>query len=103
MFARFDQLSRVSASVRAFRPTFARFGQHSLISASLRAFRPAFARSDYQDDQDDLSSDGKSQEGDVANKADNNESDADRVSELSFMHENDTAHKDVNSYKKGER
>nr|GEX75792.1 RNA-directed DNA polymerase, eukaryota [Tanacetum cinerariifolium] len=47
-----------------------------------------------EDDQDDLSSDGKSQEGDVANKADNNKSDADRVSELCFMHENDTAHKD---------
>ncbi|GKF96705.1 hypothetical protein Tco_0292526 [Tanacetum coccineum] len=40
--------------------------------------------------QDDLSSDGESQEGDVANKADNNESDVDRVSESSFMHENDT-------------
>nr|GEY56675.1 RNA-directed DNA polymerase, eukaryota [Tanacetum cinerariifolium] len=51
-------------------------------------------------DQYDLSSDGESQEGDVTNKADNNESDVDRVSELSFMHENDTAHKDVNSYKK---
>nr|GEV05312.1 DNAse I-like superfamily protein [Tanacetum cinerariifolium] len=38
--------------------------------------------------------------GDVANKADNNENDVDRVSESSFMHENDTAHKDVNSYKK---
>nr|GEU74948.1 RNA-directed DNA polymerase, eukaryota, nucleotide-binding alpha-beta plait domain protein [Tanacetum cinerariifolium] len=55
-----------------------------------------------EDDQDDLSFDGKSQEGDVANKADNNESDVDRVSESSFMHENDTAHKDVNSCKKGE-
>ncbi|GJW34929.1 RNA-directed DNA polymerase, eukaryota [Tanacetum coccineum] len=33
-----------------------------------------------EDDQDDLSSDGESQEGDVANKADNNESDVDRVS-----------------------
>ncbi|GKB51458.1 remorin family protein [Tanacetum coccineum] len=43
-----------------------------------------------EDDQDDLSSDGESQEGDVANKADNNESDVDRVSESSFMHENDT-------------
>nr|GEV62544.1 hypothetical protein [Tanacetum cinerariifolium] len=53
-------------------------------------------------DQDDLSSDGESQEGDVANKADNSESDADRVSESSFMHKNDTAHKDVNSCKKGE-
>nr|GEU40285.1 RNA-directed DNA polymerase, eukaryota [Tanacetum cinerariifolium] len=53
-------------------------------------------------DQDDLSSDGESQEGDVLNKADNNESDVDRVSESSFMHENDTAHKDVNSCKKGE-
>nr|GEW19800.1 RNA-directed DNA polymerase, eukaryota [Tanacetum cinerariifolium] len=55
-----------------------------------------------EDDQDDLSSDGESQEGDVANKADNNESDVDRVSESSFMHENDTAHKDVNSCKKGD-
>nr|GFA15502.1 RNA-directed DNA polymerase, eukaryota, nucleotide-binding alpha-beta plait domain protein [Tanacetum cinerariifolium] len=55
-----------------------------------------------EDDQDDLSSDGESQEGDVAKKADNNESDVDRVSESSFIHENDTAHKDVNSYKKGE-
>ncbi|GJT15598.1 RNA-directed DNA polymerase, eukaryota [Tanacetum coccineum] len=55
-----------------------------------------------EDDQDDLSSDGESQEGDVANKADNNESDVDRVSESSFMHENDTAHKDANSCKKGE-
>nr|GEX05916.1 RNA-directed DNA polymerase, eukaryota [Tanacetum cinerariifolium] len=53
-------------------------------------------------DQDDLSFDGESQEGDVANKDDNNESDVDRVSKLSFMHENDTAHKDVNSCKKGE-
>nr|GEV20668.1 RNA-directed DNA polymerase, eukaryota [Tanacetum cinerariifolium] len=49
-----------------------------------------------EDDQDDLSSDGESQEGDVANKVDNNESDADRVSESSFMHENDIAHKDLN-------
>nr|GEV64745.1 RNA-directed DNA polymerase, eukaryota [Tanacetum cinerariifolium] len=32
----------------------------------------------------------------------NNESDADRVSESSFMHKNETAHKDVNSCKKGE-
>nr|GEY21681.1 RNA-directed DNA polymerase, eukaryota [Tanacetum cinerariifolium] len=55
-----------------------------------------------EDDQDDLSFDGESQEGDVANKADNNESHVDRVSESSFMHENDTAHKDVNSCKKGE-
>nr|GEX15011.1 RNA-directed DNA polymerase, eukaryota [Tanacetum cinerariifolium] len=55
-----------------------------------------------EDDQDDLSSDGESQEGDVINKADNNASDVDRVSESSFMHENDTAHKDVNSCKKGE-
>nr|GEV29692.1 RNA-directed DNA polymerase, eukaryota [Tanacetum cinerariifolium] len=47
-----------------------------------------------EDDQDDLSSDGESQEGDVANKADNNKSDVDRVSESSFMHENNTAHKD---------
>nr|GEV23569.1 RNA-directed DNA polymerase, eukaryota, nucleotide-binding alpha-beta plait domain protein [Tanacetum cinerariifolium] len=47
-----------------------------------------------EDDKDDLSSDGESQEGDVANKSDNNESDVDRVSESSFMHENDTAHKD---------
>ncbi|GKB43778.1 RNA-directed DNA polymerase, eukaryota [Tanacetum coccineum] len=53
-----------------------------------------------EDDQDDLSSDGESQEGDVANKADNNESDVDRVSESSFMHENDTAHKDANICKK---
>ncbi|GKD82048.1 hypothetical protein Tco_1348887, partial [Tanacetum coccineum] len=55
-----------------------------------------------EDDQDDLSSDGESQEGDIANKADKNESDVDRVSESSFMHENDTAHKDANSCKKGE-
>nr|GEX06309.1 RNA-directed DNA polymerase, eukaryota [Tanacetum cinerariifolium] len=55
-----------------------------------------------EDDQDDLSSNGESQKGDVANKADNNKSDADRVSESSFMHENDTAHKDVNTCKKGE-
>nr|GEW85311.1 RNA-directed DNA polymerase, eukaryota [Tanacetum cinerariifolium] len=55
-----------------------------------------------EDDQDDLSSDRESLEGDVANKADNNESDVDRVSELSFMHENDTAHKDVNGCKKEE-
>nr|GEW01336.1 RNA-directed DNA polymerase, eukaryota, nucleotide-binding alpha-beta plait domain protein [Tanacetum cinerariifolium] len=55
-----------------------------------------------EDDQDDLSSDGESQEGNVPNKADNNESDANRVSESSFMHKNDTAHKDVNSCKKGE-
>nr|GEX17202.1 RNA-directed DNA polymerase, eukaryota [Tanacetum cinerariifolium] len=34
--------------------------------------------------------------------ADNNESDVDRVSESSFMHENDTAHKDVNICKKEE-
>nr|GEU80515.1 RNA-directed DNA polymerase, eukaryota [Tanacetum cinerariifolium] len=47
-----------------------------------------------EDDQDDLFSDGESQKGDVANKAENNESDLDRVSESSFMHENDTAHKD---------
>nr|GEU71371.1 RNA-directed DNA polymerase, eukaryota, reverse transcriptase zinc-binding domain protein [Tanacetum cinerariifolium] len=53
-----------------------------------------------EDDQDDLSSDGESQEGNVANKADNNESRVDRVSESSFMHENDNAHKDVNSCKK---
>nr|GFC35922.1 RNA-directed DNA polymerase, eukaryota, nucleotide-binding alpha-beta plait domain protein [Tanacetum cinerariifolium] len=39
-----------------------------------------------KDDQDDLSSDAESQEGDVANKANNNESDVDRVSESSFMH-----------------
>nr|GEW57570.1 RNA-directed DNA polymerase, eukaryota [Tanacetum cinerariifolium] len=49
-----------------------------------------------EDDQDDLSSDGESQEGDVANKADNNKSDVDRVSKSSFMHENNTAHKDNN-------
>nr|GEZ38133.1 RNA-directed DNA polymerase, eukaryota [Tanacetum cinerariifolium] len=55
-----------------------------------------------EDDQDDLSSDGESQEGDITNKADNNESDADRVSESSFMHENNIAHKDVNNCKKGE-
>nr|GEY77103.1 RNA-directed DNA polymerase, eukaryota [Tanacetum cinerariifolium] len=48
-----------------------------------------------EDDQDDLFSNGESQEGDVANKADNNKSDVDRVSESSFMHENDTAHKDM--------
>ncbi|GJR90578.1 hypothetical protein Tco_0214589 [Tanacetum coccineum] len=53
-----------------------------------------------EDDQDDLSSDGESQEGDVANKADNNESDVDRVSESSFMHENDTAHKDAKHFSK---
>nr|GEX81061.1 RNA-directed DNA polymerase, eukaryota, nucleotide-binding alpha-beta plait domain protein [Tanacetum cinerariifolium] len=55
-----------------------------------------------EDDQDDLSSDGESQEGDVTNKVDNNESDIDRLSKSSFMHENDTAHKDVNICKKGE-
>nr|GEW57136.1 RNA-directed DNA polymerase, eukaryota [Tanacetum cinerariifolium] len=55
-----------------------------------------------EDDQDDLSSDGESQEGDVVNKANNNKSDVDRVSESSFMHESDTAHKDVNSCKKRE-
>nr|GFD30599.1 hypothetical protein [Tanacetum cinerariifolium] len=55
-----------------------------------------------EDDQNDLSSDGESQEGDVANKADNTESDVVRVSKSSFMHENDIAHKDVNSCKKGE-
>ncbi|GKD32852.1 RNA-directed DNA polymerase, eukaryota, nucleotide-binding alpha-beta plait domain protein [Tanacetum coccineum] len=55
-----------------------------------------------EDDHDDLSSDGESQKGDVANKADNNESDVDRVSNSSFMHENDTAHKDANICKKGE-
>nr|GFA13118.1 RNA-directed DNA polymerase, eukaryota, nucleotide-binding alpha-beta plait domain protein [Tanacetum cinerariifolium] len=55
-----------------------------------------------EDDQDDLFSDRESQEGDVANKADYNKSDVDRVSKLSFMHENDIAHKDVNSCKKGE-
>nr|GFA24156.1 hypothetical protein [Tanacetum cinerariifolium] len=55
-----------------------------------------------EDDQDDLSSDGESQEGDVTNKVDNNKSDIDRVSKSSFMHENDTAHKDVNICKKGE-
>nr|GEX62634.1 RNA-directed DNA polymerase, eukaryota [Tanacetum cinerariifolium] len=55
------------------------------------------------DDQDDLSSDGESQEGDVANKAhNNNNSDVDRVSESSFIHENDIAHKDVNNCKKRE-
>nr|GEW69524.1 RNA-directed DNA polymerase, eukaryota [Tanacetum cinerariifolium] len=48
-----------------------------------------------EDDQDDLFSDGESQEGDVTNKADNNESDVDRVSESSFMHENDAAQKDA--------
>nr|GEZ82210.1 RNA-directed DNA polymerase, eukaryota, nucleotide-binding alpha-beta plait domain protein [Tanacetum cinerariifolium] len=53
-----------------------------------------------EDDQDDLSSHGESEEGDVANKADNNESDVDGVSESSFMHENDTAHKDVYVAKK---
>nr|GFA83322.1 RNA-directed DNA polymerase, eukaryota, nucleotide-binding alpha-beta plait domain protein [Tanacetum cinerariifolium] len=47
-----------------------------------------------EDDQDDLFSDGESQEGDVANKADNNKSDVDRVSKSSFMHKNDTTHKD---------
>nr|GEV75738.1 RNA-directed DNA polymerase, eukaryota [Tanacetum cinerariifolium] len=44
----------------------------------------------------------KSLSSDITNKADNNESDVDRVSKSSFMHENDTAHKDVNSCKKGE-
>ncbi|GKA55617.1 hypothetical protein Tco_0754689 [Tanacetum coccineum] len=46
-----------------------------------------------EDDRDDLSSDGESQEGDVANKADNNESDVDRVSESSFMQE--LIHKEI--------
>nr|GEV57751.1 RNA-directed DNA polymerase, eukaryota [Tanacetum cinerariifolium] len=49
-----------------------------------------------EDDEDDLSSDGESQEGDVANKDDNNESDVVRESKSNFMHENDTAHKDNN-------
>nr|GEU59693.1 RNA-directed DNA polymerase, eukaryota [Tanacetum cinerariifolium] len=53
-------------------------------------------------DQDDPSFDGESQEGNVANKGDNNESDVDRVSKSSFMHENNTAHKDVNIYKNEE-
>nr|GEW05519.1 RNA-directed DNA polymerase, eukaryota [Tanacetum cinerariifolium] len=53
-----------------------------------------------KDDQDDLSSDGESQEGDVTNKANNNKSHVDRVSKSSFTHENDTAHKDVNKCKK---
>nr|GEX10034.1 (-)-beta-pinene synthase, chloroplastic-like [Tanacetum cinerariifolium] len=40
---------------------------------------------------------------DVTNKDDNNESDVDnKVSKSSFMHENNTAHKDVNSCKKRE-
>ena len=47
------------------------------------------------DDQDDLSSDEESQEDDVANKDDKTESDVDRVSKSSFMHENDFVHKDV--------
>nr|GEU74480.1 hypothetical protein [Tanacetum cinerariifolium] len=55
-----------------------------------------------EDDQDDLSSDGESQEGNVTKKVDNNESDVDRVSKSSYMHKNDTAHKDVNICKKGE-
>ncbi|GKB12171.1 RNA-directed DNA polymerase, eukaryota, nucleotide-binding alpha-beta plait domain protein [Tanacetum coccineum] len=42
----------------------------------LNAWFPNFQ----EDNQDDLSSDGESQKGDVANKADNNESDVDRVS-----------------------
>nr|GFC27954.1 hypothetical protein [Tanacetum cinerariifolium] len=65
-------------------------------SGELDAWFPNFQ----EDDQDDLSSDGESQEGDVINKVDNNESDVDRVLKSSFMHENDTAHKDVNSCKK---
>nr|GEW94500.1 hypothetical protein [Tanacetum cinerariifolium] len=72
------------------------FGSLSLIK------RPTLLKMMKEDDQDDRSSDGESQEGNVANKADNNESDVDRVSKSSFMHENDTAHKDVNSCKKGE-
>nr|GEW76884.1 RNA-directed DNA polymerase, eukaryota [Tanacetum cinerariifolium] len=55
-----------------------------------------------ENNEDDISSDGESQEGNVANKADNNESDVDRVSESSFMHENEIAHKDVNGCRKGE-
>nr|GEU64805.1 RNA-directed DNA polymerase, eukaryota [Tanacetum cinerariifolium] len=69
-----------------------------LYGVKLEAWFPNFQ----EDDQDDLFSDGESQEGDVTNKADNYKSDVNRVSELSFMHENDTAHKDVNSCKKGE-
>nr|GEY35457.1 RNA-directed DNA polymerase [Tanacetum cinerariifolium] len=55
-FARLRQLSRVSASVRAFQPAFARFGHRSRVSPSfsrfgqcsgvspgVRAFRPAIA------------------------------------------------------------
>ncbi|GJX54678.1 hypothetical protein Tco_0283047 [Tanacetum coccineum] len=54
------------------------------------------------DDQDDLSSYEESQEDDVANKDDKTESDVDRVSESSFMHENDFVHKDVTCSKTGE-
>ncbi|GJX72582.1 hypothetical protein Tco_0309753 [Tanacetum coccineum] len=52
--------------------------------------------------QDDLSSYEESQEDDVANKDDKTESDVDRVSESSFMHENDFVHKDVTCSKTGE-
>nr|GEX14486.1 RNA-directed DNA polymerase, eukaryota [Tanacetum cinerariifolium] len=38
-----------------------------------------------EDDQDDLSSDRESQEGDVANKADNNESDVEQVSTCDYF------------------
>ncbi|GJU04920.1 RNA-directed DNA polymerase, eukaryota [Tanacetum coccineum] len=64
----------------------------------LDAWSPNFQ----DDDQDDLSSDEESQEDDVSNKDDKTESDVDRVSESSFMHENDFVHKDVTCSKTGE-
>nr|GEV70261.1 RNA-directed DNA polymerase, eukaryota, reverse transcriptase zinc-binding domain protein [Tanacetum cinerariifolium] len=51
-----------------------------------------------EDDQDYLSSDRESQEGDVAKKADNNESDVDRLSKSSFMHENSCKKGEVRSH-----
>nr|GEY76331.1 cytochrome P450 71AV8-like [Tanacetum cinerariifolium] len=70
--------------------------------ADLKSLSYALFPNFQEDDQDDLSSDKESQEGDVANKDNTNKSDVDRVSESSFMHKNDTTHKDVNSCKKGD-
>ncbi|GJZ63602.1 hypothetical protein Tco_0620023 [Tanacetum coccineum] len=61
----------------------------------------AWTPNTFQDDQDDLSSDGESQKGDVANKVDNNESDVDKVSESSFKHETHS-HQRRQICKKGE-
>ncbi|GJS81135.1 RNA-directed DNA polymerase, eukaryota [Tanacetum coccineum] len=64
---------------------------HWICVKELDAWSPNFQ----DDDQDDLSSYEESQEDDVSNKDDKTESDVDRVSESSFMHENDFVHKDV--------